>query len=83
MIKTNLAKKKLTKKLQKHLTKMKIHSMRRFEEVLEGQRSMARNYEYPTTVRVCFECYEIAGRLGMNDKCQADYEDKQIIDTGE
>jgi len=76
MLRTKLAKKKLTKKMQKHLTEMDVHSMADFERTLKRQRQLAREYERNTTIMICDICFYVAERLGMKEKTDADYERK-------
>ena len=61
MLRTKAARKLLTKKEQKHLTEMKISSLRAFKELRSAQVDMrGKNKTEP-----CFECKAIAIKLGL------------------
>ena len=79
MLRTKLAKKKLTKKLQKHLTENGVNSMKDFEETLAHQRMMVRDWypKHKSTIMVCSECFKVAERLGMKEKCYVDFNKKK------
>lgn len=63
MINTKLAKKVLTKKNQKHLTKMGIHSMSQFLSMREKQLAIPKTTGIPGIDEPCYECLEIARKL--------------------
>ena len=62
MIRTKLAKKLLTKKEQRHLTKdAGINSIAALERQIESQKKL--NPDFPNSV--CFECWGIACKLDL------------------
>ena len=61
MICSRLAKKMLTKKDQKHLSKNGIHSMASFLKNREYQIK----YMAESGIELCFECKHIAQKLGI------------------
>jgi len=65
MLRGKKAKKVLTKKQQKHLTEMGINSMYQFEMSREHQAIQKRENPGSNWGR-CFECDEIARRLGVS-----------------
>jgi hypothetical protein len=62
MIRTKLAKKVLSKKEQKHLTEMGVHSVSSFQRVRENQ--LKQKSEAPD-IEPCWECRFIAGKLKL------------------
>ena len=62
MIRTKKAKKVLTKKEQRHLTDMGIHSILVFGKVIAEQ---ARQKRECTEIEPCWECRIIAEKLGI------------------
>ena len=69
MLKTKLAKKVLTKKDQRHLTEMNIHSMATFLTTRDAQiRITERSLKdglTPGMAEACWDCKEIARKLGI------------------
>lgn len=62
MIRTKKAKKVLTKKEQRHLTDMGIHSMSAFEATRSDQ---IRQKSECTKIEPCWDCRMIAEKLGI------------------
>jgi len=61
MLTTKLAKKKLTKKEQKHLSEVGIHSMAAFERQIAFMRKT--NPDSPGSI--CWDCWSIGRKLGL------------------
>jgi len=61
MLRTKKAKKALTKKLQKHLTEVGIHTIKDFEESRIKQKQIMKNLN--TSREICWTCWEIEKRL--------------------
>jgi len=67
MIRTNLAKKVLTKKEQKHLTESGINSMAAMERQVKHIQERI-DEDGDNCVHVCFDCKMIARKLGFKFK---------------
>ena len=65
MLTTKQAKKVLTKKEQRHLTEMGVHSVRMFRITRETQ--LQRKEQYPDNPEPCWTCRIIAGKLGWEE----------------
>lgn len=64
MIRTKLAKKVLGKKQQRHLTEMRINSMREFKESRDKLARLRKQNDNDPWYR-CYECEEIERKLGV------------------
>ena len=69
MLRTKLAKKVLTKKEQKHLSEVNVHSMAAFIRTRAAHAEMRekneRDKNNPLAPEPCFDCRHIALKLGL------------------